>query len=63
MIKPKLTVVSPNPLVKSVTKLYYVLTYLERMDKDSNLITLVKRMISDKLENLLLEFRTTTLDD
>lgn len=52
MIKPKLTVVNPNPQVKSVMKLYYILTYLERMDPTSDLISLVTRMIHDKIQYL-----------
>lgn len=35
MTKPKLTVTCPNPTVKSIRKLYYMLTYLMRMDPNS----------------------------
>lgn len=61
VIKPKLTVVNPNPQVKSVMKLYYILTYLERMDPNSDLISLVSKMIKDKLNYLPEEFSEVPL--
>ncbi|CAF4950619.1 unnamed protein product [Pieris macdunnoughi] len=63
MTKPKLTVACPNPTVKSVMKLFYILIYLERMDPDSVLIGLVKRMIHDKLETLPRAFRDCPIED
>ncbi|CAH1398651.1 unnamed protein product [Nezara viridula] len=63
MNKPKLTVINPNPHVKSVMKLYYIMTYLERMDSTSNLITLISSMIDDKIRYLPPEFQSTPLDD
>lgn len=63
MIKPKLTVVNPNPQIKSVMKLYYILTYLERMDPNSALIGLVNKMIQEKLKYLPTEFSQTPLSD
>ncbi|UHK03222.1 MAG: RNA-dependent RNA polymerase [Hangzhou zicrona caerulea xinmovirus 1] len=63
MNKPKLTVINPNPHVKSVMKLYYILTYLERMDNTSNLITLVRNMIQNKIAYLPTEFQTTPIED
>ncbi|XP_045539875.1 uncharacterized protein LOC123722369 [Papilio machaon] len=63
MIRPKLTVINPNPQIKSVMKLYYILTYLERMDPTSPLIRLVNKMIQDKLKYLPPEFNQTPLSD
>ncbi|XP_047998793.1 uncharacterized protein LOC125236136 [Leguminivora glycinivorella] len=52
IMKPKLSVISPNPAVKSVMKLYYIQSYLERMNPQSNLIDLIKQMIANKLAGL-----------
>lgn len=63
MTKPKLAVVSANPVTKAISKLYYLRSYLERMDGTSNVITLLNKMIENKLTCLPEEFRTTPLED
>lgn len=63
MTKPKLTVTCPNPTIKSVRKLYYIMTYLMRMDPNSSLIQLVRKMIDDKIATLPQVFRQTPLED
>ncbi|CAH2088645.1 unnamed protein product [Euphydryas editha] len=62
IIKPKLTVVSLNPIVKSVTKLYYILTYLWRMDDKSALKKIIKQLIDEKLKQLPKVFQETPLE-
>lgn len=63
MMKPKLTVINSNPLTKSVMKLYYLQSYLERMDPTSNLIPLIARLIDQKLLLLPPVFRERPLED
>lgn len=49
--------------MKSIMKLYYTMTYLERMDKVSPLLGLIRRMIDDKLRTLPTIFQETPLED
>lgn len=63
VLRPKLSVINPNEETKAIKRLFYIYSFLSRINPDTNILKLIERLIDEKLMCLPQIFREVPLED